>query len=507
VQKPQCDFDDQRGNLVLNVGTGSDGVTRVVPVAALAPQYAACDSENSRAEFVAFTAEAFGKGATDVPREFQGCGNRLLPQLWPVGKIMALQLSLPNGAEVPHCGLHGETIQLQSERVEDLVERVGVVLVCEYLAQIPGSGPMPVETLVVASDLMRWGVGFTEVLEKAMENLRSRTKSGPPAEKRWEYHPSGCAQSAWGDHFDAVRAALLPALVARRNRPEGAPDQGGQVVAFATPSCALATFSKNALGLCFMGDTVHTKIKPDPSSQLLSTAAFRLMKMRDAGEASNHPLNQKAGEGFVWRWLPYVPGGPPLKASGEFSVPIDAGEVEAILNAAEAGKPVPVFTHEGSGTATAGSKAAPVLETFAKKKEAANAFFKAGEFVKAIAAYDAALNVKPLPSDAEAAIAHANAAQAMLNLAASEEDETRRQGCAAEALRRGNRAGELDPTYAKAHARCAAACDILGEVQAAAEFRSRAEACGAAAEQKRETASSSASSSSSTVAPPSVAAH
>jgi len=226
-----------------------------------------------------------------------------------------------------------------------------------------------------------------------------------------------------------------------------------------------------------MGDTLHTKLPMSSDgvasavAQVLSKTPYRLMKMKDTsseGENERHPLNQKAGEGLVWRWLPYLPSGPPLRTPGEFSVPIDADEVEAILNAAEGGKQVPVFSHGSAGAVSA----AP---TFAEKKENANALFKAGKFLAAIAAYDAALNVKPPPSDSEAAIAHANAAQALLNLAAA--DDERKQACAAEALRRAARAGELAPSYAKAHARCAAACDILGEAEAAAEFRQRAEAC------------------------------
>merc|ERR1719326_1084250 len=140
-------------------------------------------------------------------------------------------------------------------------------------------------------------------------------------------------------------------------------------------------------------------------------------------ESKKHPLAQKAGEGFVWRWLPYTPGGPPTRSAGEFSVPIDQGEVDAILNAAEAGMAIPVFDHADS----VNSKEAAAQ--FLAKKDEGNAFFKAGEYVKAIAAYDAAL--KPgAPSNADASIVHSNAAQACLKLA--EKDQSgRREACAA----------------------------------------------------------------------------
>lgn len=489
VQKPQCDFDEARGCLVINVGKGSDGTTRVLPVVALAPLYAAASGDNARAELLEAVTEAFGQGTADVPREYGACGERLLPQLWPAGKISSWESALPGGAELPHCGLHGEKPPLLPPQLratsagggED-AQTLGVVLVCEYVsshASTPAAR-LPIETPVLSTDLKRWGISFKEALGQALENLRARTKAGPAPEKRWEHHASGCAQSSWSDRFDSARAALLPALVARRKRKDGEPEQGGHVVAFAKPGCVLASTSKNALGLCFMGDTLYTKLPSSSSSapgagpsQVLSKVPYRLMKMKDKDDSGEgNPLNQKAGEGLVWRWLPYLPSGPPLKTPGEFSVPVDAGEVEAILNAAEAGKRVPVFGNEGVDT---GSSPSSQQETFAMKKEAANALFKAGEYVKAIAAYDAALNIRPVPSDTEAAVAHTNAAQALLKLADS--DEPRRGPCAAEALRRAVRAGELDPSYAKAHIRCAAACDMLGEKEAAEEFRQRAEAC------------------------------
>lgn len=473
VRRPQCDFDEARGLLVMNVGKGGDGRTRVVPIKALAAHYAACSGEEEKLGVLKAAVGAFGEGFADVPREYAECGIALLPQLWPVGKIRSLELG---GVEVPHCGLHGES----SQEVQEL----GVVLVYEHLAAI-GTGTaasLPVETPVLSGDLSRWGVAFVDALQGALDNLRSRTKNGPPTEMRWEHHTSGCGQTCWGDRFDSARAALLPALVARRRRPEGQVDAGGHVVAFATPSCVFATMSKNPIGLCFMGETLHVKMVQGSGAegavQRLSTTPYRLLKKRDdtaeSGEGADskatkatkqHPLNQKAGEGLVWRWMPYSPGGPPLRSPGEFSVPVDIGEVDGILNAIEHGKPVPVFSHSSPGDAGAAQL------SFAAKKEAANRLFKSGEFVKAIAAYDAALKAPP-PTDADAAVIHSNAAQALLNLAAA--DVPRREACAAESLRRASTALELDPSNVKACARCAAACDILGEADAAADFRARA---------------------------------
>lgn len=481
IRPDQCDYDDTRGILVIHPDEAeSAGAHRVVPVAALAARHTLLAGDAAgQAALMEAAVQAFGHGGADVPNRYADCGSRLLPQIWPAHKIASFQAMLPGGTELPHCGLHGEPPPLQKPSGErPMALDLGVVLVHEYVAQGSAgaaSGPrLPVETPVLSNDLLRWEVSFTGALRTALDNLRSRTKAGPAPDKRWEHHASGCGQSCWQDRFDAARAVLLPNLVAKRKRPDGAPEPGGHVVSVATTSCVLAATSKNPLGLCFMGDTLHVQMPKSGGAdalQRLSTTPMRLLKMKDGGRGEN-PLDQKAGEGLVWRWAPYAPGAPPTRTSGEFSVPVDAGEVEAILNAAEAGGTVPVFTHASEKAAGAEKGA-----EFAAAKEDANALFRAGDHVKAVAAYDRALGLGP-PSDADAAVVHSNAAQALLQLAAT--DPARREQIAAEALRRGARAVELDGTYFKAHARCAAACELLGESAAAAEFRAQADACLAA---------------------------
>merc|ERR1711920_888145 len=139
----------------------------------------------------------------------------------------------------------------------------------------------------------------------------------------------------------------------------------------------------------------------------------------------------------------------------------------------EAGRAIPVFTASADK-----EKAAALFATF---KEKANALFKEGDYLKAISTYDRALDLKPAPSDKDAAIIHANAAQALLNLAAADQSDEKKEGCAGEAMRRAMLATQLDPGYAKAHARVAAACDLLGEPAAAKEAREKAAACTAVA--------------------------
>jgi len=452
-----CDFHEASGQLII-----AGDKTRVVPVASLFPPYCACCDDAARGAFIKAVTEAFVHGTSDVPEGYSDCGTRLLPQLWTIEKISARKATLPEGHDLPNCGIHGEESPLPTHNM-------GVVLICEYIHS--GRALEPIETPVLSSDLTRWGVSFKDALKVALENLRTRTKESVPANKRWEHHPTGCAQSCWHDRFDAARAALLSKLITQRKRPDGQPEAGGHVVAFATTSAVLASVSKNALGLCFMGDTLHLKMAAEDkranANRMLSTTPFRLVKMKDSSgvDAPRHPLDQKASEGFVYRWLPYSPGGPPLRQEGEFSVPIDQSEVDAILNAAEAGQKVPVFTHEETSRPS----------KFQELKDKGNTLFKTGDYVKAIVAYDAALATKPAPNDKDASIVHSNAAQAMLNLA--RDSEEKREGCAAEAMKRALIATQLDPMNAKAHVRCAAACDYLGEKEAAAEARSKADAC------------------------------
>lgn len=456
----KCEFDEASGQMILH-----GDVTRVVPVGMLFAHFAACKDEEARNKLVTAVLEAFVDGRADAPHELRSCGDRLLPQLWPLSKISARQLTLPTGFDLPHCGLHGEAPPLKAE--------LGVVLVCEYCAD----GLPPIETPLLSSDLLRWGVTFEAALKTALQNLRERTKKGKDASSRWEHHPTGCGESCWKDRFDAVRVAVFPKLVATRKRPDGVEEQGGHVISFATHSCVLASTSKNALGLCFMGDTLHLQLKAKEPKQLLSITPMRLMKMKDRPrDGERHPLQAPASEGMVWQWLPYSPGGPPLHSPGEFSVPIDQGEVDAILAAAENGQPVPVFTKDASKSKAATS------EAFLRKKEEGNALFKAGDYLKAIRAYDAAL-AEPC-GDGDASIAQSNAAQALLNLAGEASGEAGR-AAAAEALRRAREAISKDSTNAKAFARCAAACDILGEAEAAAEFRGHASRCEAAAQATR----------------------
>eukprot|EP00434_Breviolum_minutum_P017861 symbB.v1.2.015759.t3/scaffold1187.1/size155418/8 len=195
LERQQCNFDEASGQLVIN-----GDVTRVA----------------AQCKLLDAAMKAFVEGAADVPSTIAETGNRLLPQLWNKQKIAARQMTLPQGFEVPHCGLRGE-LPVDGD--------LGIVLVCIY--EVDG---ISVDTPVLSNDLSRWSLSFTAALEKALENLRARTKKGPPADRRWEHHPSGCGESCWKDRFDAVRVAVFPKLVATRKRPDGVAEQGSSNV-------------------------------------------------------------------------------------------------------------------------------------------------------------------------------------------------------------------------------------------------------------------------------------
>ena len=152
---------------------------------------------------------------------------------------------------------------------------------------------------------------------------------------------------------------------------------------FASSHIVLTAGSKNPLGLCYAGDVANLQVAAKSTGgtagntrELLCAAPWRLVKALADPKAPRHPLRQAAGpkpkkskakeeEGAgagadtgddggppprVWKWIPYEPG------TGEFSVPRDQSEVDAVLAACEARQPVPVFGGSGGvGGAGGGS--------------------------------------------------------------------------------------------------------------------------------------------------------
>ncbi|CAK8991158.1 Hypothetical protein SCF082_LOCUS2544 [Durusdinium trenchii] len=132
---------------------------------------------------------AFVLGAADVPPAVADAQERLLPQLWSKARIASRQLTLPPGAELQSVDpLFGEVLNCLT---------VAFAVNCRWteIWASSWSDGLTIETPVLSNDLSRWGLSFTAALSKALEHLRARTKRGPPAERRWEHHPTGCGES------------------------------------------------------------------------------------------------------------------------------------------------------------------------------------------------------------------------------------------------------------------------------------------------------------------------
>ena len=304
---------------------------------------------------------------------------------------------------------------------------------------------------------------------------------------------------------------------------------------FASSHIVLTAGSKNPLGLCYAGDVANLQVAAKSTStagsgELLCASPWRLVKALADPKAPRHPLRQAAGpkskakeEGAdigppprVWKWIPYEPG------KGEFSVPRDQSEVDAILAACEARQPVPVFGGSGVGGVDSGSSklsGKQKAEKALKLKDQGGERFLKGDFTGALVAYAAALqtggfsamdegdgdgkqkeaskapNPNPKASSvsksssgqatrtvgegaAAAAKCHANMAACLLKLGGEER--------AAKALRAALEASRLDPGYAKAYFRASQALEALGEVAAAAEAKAKADELTAADRARKE---------------------
>ncbi len=453
------------------VFTNAKKQARLVPApefARLAAAYGNAATEPQKNGLVECACRAYVGGAADVPGNWNDAKSRLLPQLWTLSKIRQKQSTLPPGVILPYCGLHGED--------DSTLYDVGVVLVCDFAPEDANNAPS-LETVVLSKDVRNWSISWTDALRSALDNLRQRTRrleASSGFQKRWEHHPSGCGSTLWRDRYDAARCALLPSVVARRKREDGQPEPGAHVCVFAARGLALGSTSKNALGLCYLGDIVHTKIKP--TGDMLSSQAYRLVKVKTA-PGRKHPLVQKAGEGVTWKWLPYAPAA----LSGEFSLPTSQDEVEALLECIEHGRPCPVF-----GPTEDERRFEVRKSTFDGSKAQGNASFQGGDWKGALQSYDRACKVAaeaasdrmPLYPDEPRPLAavHANAALCFMKLA-EESEGKQREVLYAQALKRAMSSAEADGTYAKAHDRCSKCFEALGEMEASKESRKLYEAC------------------------------
>ena len=151
-------------------------------------------------------------------------------------------------------------------------------------------------------------------------------KSELKLNEKWTSHASGCATSPWNDGFDAARVVLFPHLCTKAKLTTGM-DEGDRVVLFGTSNCAMSAGSRNPIGLCFSGDILINDIVK--TGEMLSNVAYRVKFKSSSPTASTS-----------FEWMPFIP-----KVSFEFSVPNEQSEIDAILDAVQGGKKIPVFSN------------------------------------------------------------------------------------------------------------------------------------------------------------------
>jgi tetratricopeptide (TPR) repeat protein len=180
---------------------------------------------------------------------------------------------------------------------------------------------------VTTAALEQWGKSFNDVFAAAAKNMKQQA-----GVKEWKSHPSACATSPWNDGFDAARIAAFPSFV-EAAKTKGGADEGDRVVLFGATNCSLVAGSRNPIGLCFAGDIVVNDIAK--SGDLLSKTPYRLARV----------------SATEFAWTAYAP------SAGEFSVPAEQSEIDAILEAVQGGRAIPVF-----GTSPAPKKKAAPQE-------------------------------------------------------------------------------------------------------------------------------------------------
>ena len=217
---------------------------------------------------------------------------------------------------------------------------------CDNVESVPHIGVVVVvdrahaRFFVTKPALARWGKSFQDVYAQAVDNMKHGVDV-KCSSTSWKSHPSGCATSPWNDGLDAARVAIFPSL-AENAKADGGADDGDRVVAFGANNCVLTAGAQNPIGLCFCGDIVCNDI--GSTGDLLSNVPYRLNRI-DAN---------------TFQWTPYLP----QSGRKEFSVPAEQSEIDAILEAVQSGRSIPVF----ASAAAPINKASPEGKKSAEKK-------------------------------------------------------------------------------------------------------------------------------------------
>lgn len=393
----KMNFDQESGILSMEV----NGSMRALSPATLFPDYMKLTKETDKSTFVSNVIKTYVSSTSGKPADFQSAMTLLKPRLQTKGYFRKKTAELPQGQSIPHCGLSGAPLTASASLSE-----IGVCVVVDL-----GHAIVP----VLSGDLVVWGGrSFEDVLAIAITNLRkaSGQSAGKGNPKTWKFgkHASACCQSEWGDQFDSTRAAVIPNMVMMMGpgAMAGAPRNtgGDPVVIFAAHSQCMAAGSKNPLSLCFMGDMTLDVVKKrdaqnggskssdnitasNLTSVLLSVLPYRLRRITGKANTKKHPLHMpvhgsKTDEIYVWERY--------KRGEGEFSIPSNQQEIDAILEGTQTGK-IPVFDESKDADGeeipeTADEKAIRI-------KGEGNALFSKKKWKDALAKYTEAIDFQP----------------------------------------------------------------------------------------------------------------
>jgi tetratricopeptide (TPR) repeat protein len=373
-------------------------------VASLYALYTEQVSDKARDQFVENVIKT-ATGEANMPATLETASGLLMPQVYGEQKIREKQANLGKAAVLPYMCLDG------SDRLLTAGE-VAVCVVADF-----GHATVP----VLSATLKQWDCSFNKVLQIATANLMSKNEAliktsrktqgkvkGKKAKDKknksvsmFEMHPSGCGSTIWHDQYDSTRAALFPHFIQNREAGAGAgTPQGDSVCLFGANQQCLVADSRNPIGLCFMGDMCLDIAK---TRDLISNQPYRLATSSASNSAipaakPGHPLHKLLtagleGTGNIFHWQQYDP----KARNGEFSVPEEQGEVDAVLAAVQSGKQIPVFRRETTSptisakTAAAAAAKPGANAEWVKLKEKGTGFFKNKDFKQAELWYSKAL--------------------------------------------------------------------------------------------------------------------
>ena len=341
VDSSKCAFGSD--GATLNIGFKNNSETRSLHVPSLYSRFAQLTSEEAKNKYIANAIQTYiasDPSQIEMPNTFDKASVLLKVQV--INKKMCV--SQPQIACVAFEKFNGGSTSKDlkklfiCENVEKGINDLAIAIVVDR-----GHARF----FITKKTLLEWDKAFDFVFKAAYENMKSELKLN----EKWTSHASGCATSPWNDGFDAARVVLFPHLCTKAKLTTGM-DEGDRVVLFGTSNCAMSAGSRNPIGLCFSGDILINDIVK--TGEMLSNVAYRVKFKSSSPTASTS-----------FEWMPFTP-----KASFEFSVPNEQSEIDAILDAVQGGKKIPVFSNNNhssnNSSNNSGKKTAKNEESKAK---------------------------------------------------------------------------------------------------------------------------------------------